>query len=1121
MEKQTKLSEKMARIPDIRQSQWQAIIESYLTEVEPLNNESARSMRFGIAMQELLGIQPNFVESYISGVEKYLKVKQKDRILKGKADNLFGNIIIEFEANIPKKLDEAKEQLQRYIAILWSQEPIDNRTLYIGIATDGVRFMTYSPTLNDPVLLEIKPDDVNLNILEEVDWTKLKPEEIFYWLDRYFLRKEILHPTSETIVKDFGVKSHSLQSTTNTLLTLWQKIKSDSVFAVVYESWEKYLRIVYGSEIANDELFIRHTYLATLAKLMSWMRMTESNSLPENDQIIQMLEGGAFKAQGIENFIEEDFFSWLARDEAKNTGIDTVRWLFSLLKNYNLRELSEDVLKSLYQELVDPETRHDLGEFYTPDWLAHRIVNKLLDENPHGSMLDPSCGSGTFLYLSIKEKRERLGNSLETLHHILESVYGADIHPLAVIIAKTNYILALGDLLKKRKGSITIPIYLADTLKLPERFMSGPEYEIKIDSRTVMIHKVLLENLMLYDQAIELAKEFARQNKGKEIKLNPFHSFLVAQHFSASDNDTLVQSLFKITNTLKYFIDNERDTIWAFILKNFYKPLFFRRKFDFIIGNPPWIAFRFMEPLYQTFLKHQITKIYKLLIGRGEFITHLEIASLFLVRTADLYLKAGGTIAFVLPRSLFTSDQHDGIRKRSFYFNEHVGYNLFWREIWDCEDVTPLFKVPACVLMADKCETAKMIYPVAGKILKGKLEKKNASLEESEDKLTIEDVEFSLHERGKRTFWGTGKDTGIQNVSYYQKQFFQGASIVPRSFWFVEMSLSPLGFNPDLPPLETAKRAVDQAKDAYKSVFFKDTVENRFLYTTLLSTDLVPFGYMGYRLVVLPIEQEKDHYKLINAKEAHESGYLHLARWLKKAEEEWTNRRGAKAKQMNIYERLDRVHGLTQQNPQAKYRVIYNTSGTFLTSAMVKNEPIKFEIDGQEIKAEGFLADTKTYYMETANSDEAYYLSVILNAPEINTLIKPMQSRGLWGPRDIHKKVLDLPIPKFDDKNTIHLQLTKLGEGCHVKVKQWLADGGAGNIKSIGKLRSMVRKMLKDELSEIDVLVKQILERSNDFEQKISQLRDAMKDELSLNDLKEISEDFEAIDLGKQKCLTD
>ena len=100
---------------------------------------------------------------------------------------------------------------------------------------------------------------------------------------------------------------------------------------------------------------------------MSWMRISESASLPDESQIIEMLEGELFKRQGIENFIEEDFFSWLARGLAVKVAVSVVRWLFSLLQNYNLRELSEDVLKSLYQELVDPETRHDLGKFYTPD----------------------------------------------------------------------------------------------------------------------------------------------------------------------------------------------------------------------------------------------------------------------------------------------------------------------------------------------------------------------------------------------------------------------------------------------------------------------------------------------------------------------------------------------------------------------------------------------------------------------------------------------------------------------------------------------------------------------------------------------------------------------------------
>jgi len=333
MKKRTKLIEKAARIPDTRRVLWEEAIPQYLREVEQLNKESARSHRFAMLVQQLLSVEPNFIETYSTGIEQSLKVRQKDRILKGEADNLFGNAIIEFEGNIPKKRSEAEGQLRRYVAILWSQEPLDARTPYLCIATDGVRFVTYSPTLANVITKDVEPDDVHLHVLEETDWTKLKPYEIFYWLDRYFLRKEILHPTSETIVHDFGVKSHAFQTTTNVLLALWQEIKARSSFAVIYDSWEKYLRIVYGSEVAGDELFARHTYLATLAKLMSWARISESKSLPDDAQIVEMLEGRLFKAQGIENFIEEDFFSWLARGEAVKVGVGMVRWSFSLLRN--------------------------------------------------------------------------------------------------------------------------------------------------------------------------------------------------------------------------------------------------------------------------------------------------------------------------------------------------------------------------------------------------------------------------------------------------------------------------------------------------------------------------------------------------------------------------------------------------------------------------------------------------------------------------------------------------------------------------------------------------------------------------------------------------------------------
>ena len=103
MKKQTKLTEKSARIPDTREAHRQEIIPQYLHEIELLNKESARSHRFTILVHELLGVEPGFIESYNAGIKKSLSVKQKDLILKGEVDNLFGNVVIEFEANLLKK----------------------------------------------------------------------------------------------------------------------------------------------------------------------------------------------------------------------------------------------------------------------------------------------------------------------------------------------------------------------------------------------------------------------------------------------------------------------------------------------------------------------------------------------------------------------------------------------------------------------------------------------------------------------------------------------------------------------------------------------------------------------------------------------------------------------------------------------------------------------------------------------------------------------------------------------------------------------------------------------------------------------------------------------------------
>jgi type I restriction-modification system DNA methylase subunit len=97
-----------------------------------------------------------------------------------------------------------------------------------------------------------------------------------------------------------------------------------------------------------------------------------------------------------------------SRNAAWLQALTVARRLVLQLGTYNLRELSEDVLKGLYERLVDPKDRHDLGEYYTPDWLAAKIVDQCFESRPEAAVLDPTCGSGTFLYQTIRFKKAGL-----------------------------------------------------------------------------------------------------------------------------------------------------------------------------------------------------------------------------------------------------------------------------------------------------------------------------------------------------------------------------------------------------------------------------------------------------------------------------------------------------------------------------------------------------------------------------------------------------------------------------------------------------------------------------------------------------------------------------------------
>jgi hypothetical protein len=305
--KQPKIPEKPSRFPDVFDAQRSASIQKYVEEVSHLGSESAKCQRFLLLLKDLFGeVNTNFVENYLHGVEKYVKSKGKDFVLKGKVDNLYGNLVIEFERDLGKTLPEAKEQLQKYMACLWSEEE-ERKVNYLCIAGDGLTFRVFSPRTEKPLTEPLLPEDILLDKIDELRLPTPEPYQAYFWLDRYFFRERILPPRTEEFERDFGMRSPAFLFSFRLLRKSLEQVENRSDFQVIYENWEKYLRVTYGSIIGSKDLFLRHTYLATLAKLIAWARLTERSSIPSSEEISSILNGEFFQGQRIVNFLEEDF----------------------------------------------------------------------------------------------------------------------------------------------------------------------------------------------------------------------------------------------------------------------------------------------------------------------------------------------------------------------------------------------------------------------------------------------------------------------------------------------------------------------------------------------------------------------------------------------------------------------------------------------------------------------------------------------------------------------------------------------------------------------------------------------------------------------------------------------
>jgi len=521
---------------------------------------------------------------------------------------------------------------------------------------------------------------------------KRKPIESQHLLEDFGPKSEI---SRKSILVFYDMLANVKSSRTEMLFNDWKRVFSQ-VCAYSQEKLKgliKYYNLEKEKIVDVEKLmFAIHTYYTILMKLLtseivtlfadsligSYLKKIEEaylKSIEEmRDELKELEEGGIFRELGIKNFLEADYFAWYL-DEWNDEISNAIYEISKKLLDYEPAtvELSperiKDLFKRIYQNLVPRDVRHRLGEYFTPDWLAELLLEEVgYEGNPKESLLDPACGSGTFLVLAIKKIREYAQDHFiderMLLTKIVNNIKGIDLNPLAILASKANYIIALADLLRYRpKEGIEIPIYLADSIAVGRRAKLSGEWEVymrTIEGDLWIPHEVIDKgelSTILYDLEYCIKTKYSVEDFRKHAKKTYKEKYF-------NFKDETIDSLIRLYEKLLTLEKKGKNSIWTRILRNSFFPLLMG-KFDYVVGNPPWINWENLPEYYREQTKglwewYGLTKRTK---GMGLGKVKRDMAMLFVSRCLDKYTKDGGKFAFLIPFTVYKTQAGAGFRE--------------------------------------------------------------------------------------------------------------------------------------------------------------------------------------------------------------------------------------------------------------------------------------------------------------------------------------------------------------------------------------------------------------------------------------------------------------------------
>lgn len=540
------------------------------------------------------------------------------------------------------------EQLQRYVLALRAHEQRtmwrdlrDPNTPWIGALTDGVRWWAWvwPATRDDDICAPHRP-------LHEQQFDR-SPEA---------LREAAVSLATRAAGKPWvpADPADLFDAPRRELDGIWHRATGSAAAITQHRLWHDLVRGS-GIEVAEHRrvsLFLDHCLLVLVAR-----------------NVTRVLDGSPYLRPS------DGFVSWIADAPG---GEQWARNLFEIVDRYDWGSREADVLRNVYMAIVPKEDRKLYGEYYTPDWLAHLIVEETLDDKwleaailaayssgappPEVGVLDPTCGSGTFLFHAARRILAAIPRVLpsadprERARIISYLVHGIDIHPVAVEMARATLRRAL-------PAAVEPSVHQGDALLMSDTAIAG-----------------LTGRLFNPDES-----EFASPDGDHRFHVP--HSFTDFADF-AERLDRLVQAAcdgiplpdsvtFGMSGddeawvgdaheSLVQIIAKHGNGVWAWYIRNQLMPrAIARRKVDRIVSNPPWLRWNEIQTSPRKENVRNLAQE-RSIWPAAQAATGFDLGGIFVVETRQNFLSRpkGDPSAYVLNAAALRSDNWRQFREQ-------------------------------------------------------------------------------------------------------------------------------------------------------------------------------------------------------------------------------------------------------------------------------------------------------------------------------------------------------------------------------------------------------------------------------------------------------------------------